>query len=50
MDLDVKGETVLSPADIASGTIAEDLETAAQVVEMLLIKDHSRMKFDAETP
>lgn len=30
VDLDVKGETVLSPADIASGTIAGDLQTAAQ--------------------
>ncbi|GAA2643373.1 hypothetical protein [Streptomyces vastus] len=32
----------------ASG--AGDLQAAAQVVEMLLIKDHSRMKFYATTP
>lgn len=50
VDLDDDGETVLSPVDIASGTIAADLRTAAQVIEMLLIKDHSRMKLDATTP
>lgn len=32
------------------GTIDADLHTAAQVVEMLLIKDHSRMKLEATTP
>ncbi|MEV0462958.1 AbiV family abortive infection protein [Nocardia tengchongensis] len=50
VDLDDTGEAVLSPADIAASTIAEDLQVAAQVVEMLLIKDHSRMKLDAVTP
>lgn len=50
VDLDVDGETILAPRDIAEGTIAEDLRTAAQVVEMLLIKDHSRMKIEAVTP
>ncbi|MEV0545023.1 AbiV family abortive infection protein [Nocardia salmonicida] len=50
VDLDDTGESVLSPADIAAGTIAEDLQVAAQVVEMLLIKDHSRMKLKAVTP
>lgn len=43
-------ETVVSPTDTAPGTIAEDLQAAAQVLEMLLIKDHSRMKFYATTP
>lgn len=41
---------VLSPADTLAGTIEDDLQTAAQVVEMLLIKDHSRMKLFASTP
>lgn len=41
---------LLSPSDTPSGTIAEDLEEAAQVVAMLLIRDHSRMKFEAKTP
>ncbi|MFD6114030.1 AbiV family abortive infection protein [Streptomyces yangpuensis] len=43
-------QTVLSPTAIEPGTTAEDLQTAAQVIEMLLIQDHSRMKFDAVTP
>jgi AbiV family abortive infection protein len=42
--------TVLSPTEIPAGTIAEDLQTAARVIEMLLIRDHSRMKFEAVTP
>jgi hypothetical protein len=50
VDMDGTRETVLSPTDITPGTIAEDLQTAAQVIEMLLIKDHSRMKFYAATP
>lgn len=50
VDLDPSGEAVLSPADVSVGTIADDLQTAAQVVEMLLIKDHSRMKLEATTP
>lgn len=50
VDMDQADETVLSPADTAPGTIAEDLQAAAQVVEMLLIKDHSRTKFYATTP
>lgn len=49
VDLDADGK-ILSPSDIDAGTIADDLQTAAQVVEMLLIKDHSRMKLDADTP
>lgn len=50
VDLDPSGERVLSPADITTGTIADNLQTAAQVIEMLLIKDHSRMKHEARTP
>lgn len=50
VDLDADGETVITPANIEAGTIAKDLQTAAQVVEMLLIKDHSRMKLEATTP
>lgn len=41
---------VLSPTHVEAGTIAEDLQTAAQVIEMLLIRDHSRMKLNAVTP
>lgn len=50
VDLSEDGKTILCPADIAEDSIVEDLRTAAQVVEMLLIKDHSRMKFDSSTP
>lgn len=50
VDLHSSGGMVLSPADVSAGTIADDLQTAAQVIEMLLIKDHSRMKLEAETP
>ncbi|SEC28009.1 AbiV family abortive infection protein [Arthrobacter woluwensis] len=49
VDLDTDGK-ILSPTDIDAGTIADDLQTAARVVEMLLIKDHSRMKLDSDTP
>ncbi|MFE7629140.1 AbiV family abortive infection protein [Kocuria sp. NPDC057446] len=48
VDRDSNG-AVLSPTSIDVGTIAEDLQTAAQVVEMLLIRDHSRMKLEAVT-
>lgn len=41
---------VLTPADISAGTIDEDLQTTAQIIEVLLIKDHSRVKFEAATP
>ena len=41
---------VTSPSSIEAGSTEEDLQTAAQVVEMLLIKDHIRMKHDAQTP
>nr|WP_209326403.1 AbiV family abortive infection protein [Brevibacterium renqingii] len=50
VDMDSSGDSVRSPADVSPGTIADDLQTAAQVVEMLLIKDHSRMKLEATTP
>ncbi|WP_433676888.1 AbiV family abortive infection protein [Microbacterium gorillae] len=50
VDMDGSGEAVLSPADVSAGTIAEDLRTAARVIEMLLIKDHSRMKLEAGMP
>jgi AbiV family abortive infection protein len=49
VDRDKSGET-LSPTSIEAGSIAEDLRTAAQVVEMLLIRDHSRMKLEAVSP
>lgn len=38
------------PGYIDTEAISEDLQTAAQVVEMLLIEDHSRMKLEASTP
>lgn len=41
---------VSSPTEIEAGTTAADLQTAAQVVEMLLIQDHSRMKHEAVIP
>ncbi|MFJ3848345.1 AbiV family abortive infection protein [Streptomyces albidoflavus] len=47
VDRDADG-VVMSPAAIQAGTTAEDLQTAAQVIEMLLIKDHSRMKSSTE--
>lgn len=50
VDLGESGDNVLSPADIDRGPIVGDLQTAAQVIEMLLIKDHSRMKLEAVTP
>jgi AbiV family abortive infection protein len=50
VDLDGTHDAVLSPAHISAGSIDADLQTAAQVVEMLLIKDHSRMKLEVETP
>ncbi|MER5200988.1 AbiV family abortive infection protein [Streptomyces sp. NPDC002755] len=46
VDRDANGD-VLSPTAIAAGTTAEDLQTAARVIEMLLINDHSRMKTSA---
>lgn len=42
--------TISSPTQLEVGSIPEDLRKAAQVVEMLLIQDHSRMKHGAVTP
>lgn len=50
VDLDSSGDAVLSPSDVSEGSIDADLQTAAQAVEMLLIKDHVRMKLEATTP
>jgi AbiV family abortive infection protein len=49
VDRDSSG-AVLSPTSIEPGNVAEVLQTAAQVIEMLLIRDHSRMKMEAVTP
>ena len=49
VDLDGSGRVVLCPADLSAETIADDLRTTAQVVEMLLIKNHSRVKVEATT-
>lgn len=49
VDRDPTG-AVLSPPSVHAGATADDLRTAAQVVEMLLIRDHSRMKMEAVTP
>lgn len=40
---------VLSPSEIGAGTVEADLQSAAQVIEMLLIRDHTRMKRGAVT-
>ncbi|MFB7825302.1 AbiV family abortive infection protein [Streptomyces hydrogenans] len=42
-------DAILSPTAIPAGTTEADLQTAARVIEMLLIKDHVRMK-SAATP
>lgn len=44
-----KSGVITAPTDMEAGTIAGDLQVAAQVVEMLLIRDHSRMKLEAVT-
>jgi len=49
VDRDSTG-AVFSPTEVGAGTTATDLQRAAQVVEMLLIRDHSRMKLEAATP
>lgn len=41
--------TVRSPTTVSSSGVAEELRVSAQVVEVLLIQDHSRMKFEAVT-
>jgi hypothetical protein len=49
-ELDGASGEVLTPSDVEAGSIVEDLRTAAQVIEMLLISDHTRLKHDAVTP
>lgn len=39
--------TVSSPADLSAEGVAEYLGRVAQAAEMLLIEDHSRMKFSS---
>ena len=41
---------ISAPTTIQQGDVEGELETAAKVVEMLLIQDHSRMKTYARTP
>lgn len=48
VDLDSTGG-IVTPQDLPADRVAEDLERAARVVEMLLIRDHTRMKHDAVT-
>jgi AbiV family abortive infection protein len=48
VDRDEQGH-VLSPSDIGPAEVEADLQRAAQVIEMLLIKDHTRMKNEAVT-
>ncbi|MDQ1013537.1 AbiV family abortive infection protein [Streptomyces afghaniensis] len=48
VDRDANG-AVTSPTALPAGTTADDLQTAARVIEMLLISDHTRMK-SAATP
>ena len=45
-----KDSTITGPRDVSLDGIDNDLSRAAQVIEMLLIKDHSRMKFDSRMP
>jgi len=49
-DINRKTGNLEAPSDIGADTIEADLQRAAQVIEMLLIKDHTRMKHDASTP
>ncbi|WP_426303437.1 AbiV family abortive infection protein [Arthrobacter sp. R-11] len=45
-----KDGSIQTPADTEQGALAQDLNAAAQVIEMLLIKDHIRMKHDSTGP
>jgi AbiV family abortive infection protein len=49
VDIDEQGG-IRSPRDIKDDSIGQELQRACAVIEMLLIRDHSRMKFDATTP
>jgi len=48
VDRDEQGH-VLSPSEIGAGAVEAEMQRAAQVIEMLLIKDHTRMKDEALT-
>lgn len=50
VDLSSDRTTILSPNDVPPGHIADDLQIAAQVVEMLLIRDHTRMQQHPDAP
>jgi AbiV family abortive infection protein len=50
VDLDDTSGEVRTPRAVDGGSIMEDLRTVAQVIEMLLISDHTRMKHLAVTP
>lgn len=42
--VDLDGGTVQTPADLDGGDVAAPLQRAAQVIEMMLITDHTRMQ------
>lgn len=48
VDFDSDGR-ISSPTTIETGDIDRELQTAAQVIEMLLIRDHTRMKHETST-
>lgn len=50
VDLDDTSGKIRTPSEVDSGSITDDLRTVAQVIEMLLISDHTRMKHVAATP
>lgn len=50
VDLDEMSGEVRMPSDVHDGSIGDELRTVAQVIEMLLISDHTRMKHVAATP
>jgi AbiV family abortive infection protein len=49
VDVDEQG-SVHSPRNVGDDSMDEDLRRATAVIEMLLIRDHSRMKYEATTP
>lgn len=49
VDIDSEG-LISSPSDANRRVVGDDLMRAAQVVEMLLIQDHTRMKHEAAAP
>lgn len=49
VDRDSAG-AITSPRDVERGSTPEDLQTAAQVIEMMLITDHTRMQQHSSTP